>query len=71
MQEENIQQKGKKTLSRFLPLLVLLVLVLIAVGLGAKVKNEKSRLIEEKSNAVIQERPPVRKDRRSMWLSRN
>ena len=59
MQEENIQQKGKKTLSRFLPLLVLLVLVLIAVGLGAKVKNEKSRLIEEKSNAVIQERPPV------------
>ena len=59
MQEKNIQQKGKKTLSRFLPLLVLLVLVLIAVGLGAKVKNEKSRLIEEKSNAVIQERPPV------------
>ena len=42
-----------------MPLLVLLVLVLIAVGLGAKVKNEKSRLIEEKSNAVIQERPPV------------
>ena len=59
MQEKNIQQKGKKTLSRFLPLLVLLVLILLAVGLGAKVKNEKSRLLEEKSNAVIQERPPV------------
>jgi len=59
MQEKNIQQKGKKTLRRFLPLLVLLVLILIAVGLGAKVKNEQSRLLEEKSNAVIQERPPV------------
>jgi membrane fusion protein (multidrug efflux system) len=59
MQEKNIQQKGKKTLSRFLPLLVLLVLILIAVGLGAKVKNKQSRLLEEKSNAVIQERPPV------------
>ena len=59
MQEKNIQQKGKKTLSRFLPLLVLLVLILIAVGLGAKVKNEQSRLLEEKNNAVIQERPPV------------
>jgi membrane fusion protein (multidrug efflux system) len=59
MQEKNIQQKGKKTLSRFLPMLVLLVLILIAVGLGAKVKNERSRLLEEKSNAVIQERPPV------------
>ena len=59
MQEKNIQQKGKKTLSRFLPMLVLLVLILIAVGLGAKVKNEQSRLLEEKSNAVIQERPPV------------
>ncbi|MEN8232315.1 MAG: efflux RND transporter periplasmic adaptor subunit, partial [Thermodesulfobacteriota bacterium] len=59
MQEKNILQKGKKTLSRFLPMLVLLVLILIAVGLGAKVKNEQSRLLEEKSNAVIQERPPV------------
>ncbi|MFC1843363.1 efflux RND transporter periplasmic adaptor subunit [Thermodesulfobacteriota bacterium] len=59
MQEKDIQQKGKKTLSRFIPLLVLLVLILIAVGLGARVKNEKSRLLEEKSNAVIQERPPV------------
>ena len=59
MQEKNILQKGQKTLSRFLPLLVLLVLILIAVGLGAKVKNEQSRLLEEKSNAVIQERPPV------------
>ncbi len=59
MQEKNILQKGKKTLSRFLPLLVLLVLILIAVGLGAKVKNKQSRLLEEKSNAVIQERPPV------------
>jgi len=59
MQKKNIQQKGRKTLSRFLPLLVLLVLILIAVGLGAKVKNEQARLLEEKSNAVIQEKPAV------------
>ena len=32
---------------------------MITVGLGARVKNEKSRLREEKSNAVSQERPPV------------
>ena len=54
-----MQQKGKKTLSRFLPLLVLLVLILIAVGLGAKVKNEQARLLEEKRNAVLPERPAV------------
>jgi membrane fusion protein (multidrug efflux system) len=59
MQEKKMQQIGRKTLSRFLPLLVLLVLILIAVGLGAKVKNEKARLLEEKSNAVLPERPPV------------
>jgi len=59
MQEKNIEQKGRKPLSRFLPLFVLLVLMLIAVGLGARVKNEQSRLMEEKSNAVVQERPAV------------
>jgi membrane fusion protein (multidrug efflux system) len=59
MQEKNIEKKGRKPLSRFLPLFVLLVLILIAVGLGARVKNEQSRLLEEKSNAVIQERPAV------------
>jgi len=59
MQEKNIQQKGPKTLRRFLPLLVLLVLILVAVGLGAKVKNEKIKLQEEKTNAVSQERPPI------------
>jgi membrane fusion protein (multidrug efflux system) len=59
MQKKNKQQEGRKTLSRFLPLLVLLVLIFIAVGLGAKVKNEKARLLEEKSNAVFPERPAV------------
>jgi membrane fusion protein (multidrug efflux system) len=59
MSDKNMQQKGKKTLSRFLPLLVLLVLILIAVGLGAKVKNEQARLLEEKRNAVLPERPAV------------
>ena len=59
MQKKNREQSGRKTLSRFLPLLVLLVLILIAVGLGAKVKNEKARLLDEKSNAVLPERPAV------------
>ena len=59
MKEKNLQQKGSKTLRRFLPLLVLLLLILFAIGLGARVKNEKNRLLEEKSNAVIQERPPI------------
>ncbi len=59
MHDKNMQQKGPKNLGRFLPLLVLLVLILFAVGLGARVKNEKNRILEEKSNAVIQERPPV------------
>lgn len=59
MREKNIQQKSRKGLSRFLPLLVLLILILLAVGLGARVKNEKNRLQEEKSNAVVQERPAI------------
>jgi membrane fusion protein (multidrug efflux system) len=59
MQDENIQHNKPKKLFRFLPLLLLLVLILFAIGLGAMVKNEKSRLLEEKSNAVILERPPV------------
>jgi membrane fusion protein (multidrug efflux system) len=59
MQEKKILQKRPVTLKRFLPLLVLLVLIIITIGLGAKVKDEQSRLLEEKSNAVIQERPPV------------
>lgn len=59
MREKNNKQKNKKSLSTFLPLLVLVLLILVAVGLGAKVKDEKSRLLEEKSNAVVQERPAV------------
>jgi len=59
MQETAKKNKSPKSWRRFLPLLILLFLVLIAVGLGARVKNEKNRLIEEKSNAVSQERPPV------------
>jgi membrane fusion protein (multidrug efflux system) len=59
MQEKNIQQKKLQDLNRFLPLLVLLLLIVVAVGLGSRVKNEKNRLVEEKRNAVIQERPPL------------
>ena len=59
MQEKNIQQKKLQNLNRFLPLLVLLLLIVVAVGLGSRVKNEKNRLVEEKRNAVIQERPPL------------
>ncbi len=47
------------SIKRFLPLLVLLLLIIIIVGLGGIIKGEKRRLLEEKSNAVIQERPPV------------
>jgi membrane fusion protein (multidrug efflux system) len=59
MQDKNIKQQGPKSLRRFLPVLVLLLLIILAVGLGARVKNEKTQLLDEKSNAVIQERPPV------------
>ena len=59
MQEKKLKPKDPRSLTRFLPLLILLVLLLIALGLGARVKNEKNRLLEEKSNAVSQERPPV------------
>ena len=47
------------SIKRFLPLLVLLFLIIIIIGLGGIIKGEKSRLLEEKSNAVIQDRPPV------------
>jgi membrane fusion protein (multidrug efflux system) len=59
MQDKDIQQKRPRKLSRFLPLLVLLILIVLALGLGSRVNNEKSRLLEEKSDAVVQERPPV------------
>ena len=47
------------SIKRFLPLLVLLFLIIIIIGLGGIIKGEKSRLLEEKSNAIILERPPV------------
>ena len=59
MQEKKLLQNGPGTLKRFLPLIILLLLIIITIGLGAGVKDEKSRLLEEKSNAVIPERPPV------------
>ncbi|HKJ15275.1 MAG TPA: efflux RND transporter periplasmic adaptor subunit [Desulfobulbales bacterium] len=59
MQDKDMQQKRPRKLSRFLPLLVLLILIVLALGLGSRVNNEKSRLLEEKSDAVVQERPPV------------
>jgi membrane fusion protein (multidrug efflux system) len=59
MQDKNMQQKKPKNLKRFMPLLVLLLLILVAVGLGSRIKHEKNRLLEDKKNAVVQERPPV------------
>ncbi len=59
MQKKNLKHQGARSLNRFLPLLILLILIFITVGLGARVKNEKNRLLEKKSNAVSQERPPV------------
>jgi len=59
MQENNIPQQRGGGLRRFLPLLVLLLLILLAAALASRVSNEKERLLEEKRNAVIQERPPV------------
>ncbi|KPK27670.1 MAG: hypothetical protein AMJ61_04730 [Desulfobacterales bacterium SG8_35_2] len=59
MQDKKTQQQRPKKLSRFLPLFILLIFILFALALGARVKNEKSRLLEEKSNAMVQERPPV------------
>lgn len=58
MQEEQ-QPQGRRSLNRFLPLLVLLLLILVALGLAARVKDEQSRLIEEKSSGTALERPPV------------
>jgi membrane fusion protein (multidrug efflux system) len=59
MDENKSSSTGPGVLKKYLPLLILLLLVIITVGLGAKVKDEKNRLQEEKSNAVNQERPPV------------
>ncbi len=59
MHDKNIEQKRRKKLTRFLPLLILLVLILVVLALGARIKNEKGMLLEEKRNALIQERPPV------------
>jgi membrane fusion protein (multidrug efflux system) len=59
MQDKKMQQQRHKKMSRFLPLFILLIFILFALVLGARVKNEKSRLMEEKSNAMVQERPPV------------
>lgn len=59
MNEKKSEQVRQRSWTRFLPLLALVFLLLIAVGLGARVKDEKNRLLEEKSNAVSQERPPL------------
>jgi membrane fusion protein (multidrug efflux system) len=59
MQGKKLLQNDSGNLKRFLPLLILLILVIIVIVLGAFVKDEKSQLLEEKSNAVIQERPPL------------
>lgn len=59
MQEKKGYKKGLGGLKKFLPLLVLFLLIIITIGLGARIKDEQGRLQEEKSNAVIRERPPV------------
>ena len=59
MHEKKLLRNKSGSIKRHLPLLILLLLILIVIGLGAKVKDEQSQLLEEKSNAVIQERPPV------------
>ena len=59
MHEKKMLRNKSGSLKRHLPLLILLLLILIVIGLGAKVKDEQGQLLEEKNNAVIQERPPV------------
>ena len=59
MHEKKLLRNESGSIKRHLPLLILLLLIIIVIGLGAKVKDEQSQLLEEKSNAVIQERPPV------------
>ena len=59
MHEKKLLRNKSGSIKRYLPLLILLLLIIIVIGLGAKVKDEQSQLLEEKNNAVIQERPPV------------
>jgi len=59
MQDKNMQQEKFRGLKRFLPLFVLLLLILVVAGLGSRIKHEKNRLLDEKRNAVVQEKPPV------------
>jgi len=59
MHEKKLLRNKSGSIKRHLPLLILLLLIIIVIGLGAKVKDEQSQLLEEKNNAVIQERPPV------------
>jgi membrane fusion protein (multidrug efflux system) len=56
---EKLQQKERRSLNRFLPLIVLLILILVTLGLASRVKEEQNRLLEEKRNAIVLERPPV------------
>ena len=59
MNEKKLLKNESVTFKRFLPLLILLLLIIIIIVLGGIIKGEKSRLLEEKRNAVVQERPPV------------
>lgn len=59
MHEKKLLKNKLGTFKKFLPLLVLLLLIIIIIILGGIIKGERSRLLEEKSNAVVQERPPV------------
>ena len=56
---ENLQQKERRSLTRFLPLFVLIIVILVSLWLAARVREEQNRLLTEKRNAVVLERPPV------------
>ena len=56
---ENLQQKEGRSLTRFLPLFVLIIVILVSLWLAARVREEQNRLLTEKRNAVVLERPPV------------
>ena len=58
MQEQSKQKRGR-SLSRFMPLLFLLLLIVTALWLAGRIKDEQNRLLEEKRNAVVSERVPV------------
>ena len=56
---EELLQKERRSLKRFLPLFILIIVISVSLWLAARVKEEQNRLLAEKRNAVVLERPPV------------